>query len=183
MTHRIGRACAPSVALALLAACRPDPAPVPDQPAAVHAASAPADRAALRGFLGAYVVVTTDSVVPAVRFHRAAFGLATVFESSWFVLLGDSASGAPVVAFMRPDHPSAPPGPERYAGDGLLLTLNVADARAACARAEAAGARLERPLTDEPWGQRRCLTTDPAGVEIDVVEQIEPEAGWWEKHP
>jgi uncharacterized glyoxalase superfamily protein PhnB len=37
------------------------------------------------------------------------------------------------------------------------------------------------PPTDEAWGQRRFMTRDPAGVLIDVVEQIEPAQGFWDK--
>lgn len=32
------------------------------------------------------------------------------------------------------------------------------------------------------FGQRRFGLFDPAGVWIDVVEQIEPAAGWWDKY-
>ena len=34
---------------------------------------------------------------------------------------------------------------------------------------------MSYPLRDEPFGQRRFGLFDPAGVWIDVVEQIEPE--------
>jgi hypothetical protein len=37
-------------------------------------------------------------------------------------------------------------------------------------------------LRDEPFGQRRFGLFDPAGVWIDVVEQIEPAAGWWDQY-
>jgi len=47
-------------------------------------------------------------------------------------------------------------------------------------RLVAAGLRCD--LTDEPWGQRRFGATDLAGMWVDVVEQIEPAAGWWEPY-
>lgn len=37
-------------------------------------------------------------------------------------------------------------------------------------------------LRDEPFGQRRFGLFDPAGVWIDVVEQIGHQPGWWDKH-
>lgn len=37
------------------------------------------------------------------------------------------------------------------------------------------------PLRDEPWGQRRFGVYDPAGVWLDVVQQIEPAPGFWDK--
>jgi hypothetical protein len=31
-------------------------------------------------------------------------------------------------------------------------------------------------------GRRRFATTDPVGVWVDVVDQIEPAAGWWDRY-
>ena len=41
---------------------------------------------------------------------------------------------------------------------------------------------MELTLRDEPFGQRRFGLFDPAGVWLDVVEQIEPAAGWWDRY-
>ena len=104
-----------------------------------------------------------------------------VFEATWFVLLG-TAEGRACVAFMHPSHPTAPPGPEPYSGKGMCLEFQVADARAEHERFVAGGAPLTLSLRDEPFGQRRFGLFDPAGTWIDVVEQIEPEAGWWDRY-
>jgi uncharacterized glyoxalase superfamily protein PhnB len=58
----------------------------------------------------------------------------------------------------------------------------VADAAAAFAQLSSGGAPIIHPLTDEPWGQRRFMTRDPAGVLVDVVQQIEPAAGFWDRY-
>ena len=49
-------------------------------------------------------------------------------------------------------------------------------------RFTAAGLSCDLALTDEPWGQRRFGVVDPAGMWVDVVEQIEPAAGWWDPY-
>ena len=82
---------------------------------------------------------------------------------------------------MHPDHPSSPT-PGAFRGDGAFLTLQVEDATAEYERLVAAGLQVAPPLTDEPWGQRRFGMIDPAGVWVDVVEQIEPEPGWWDPY-
>jgi len=85
----------------------------------------------------AYPVVVTDRLVACRDFYTRWLGFQVVFEASWFVYL---ASGAPStdasagdrpygIAFMASDHPSAPLGPETFAGRGLFLTLQVEDAR------------------------------------------------------
>lgn len=66
-----------------------------------------------------------------------------------------------------------------HRGDGSFLTLQVDDATAEYDRLVKAGLPCAMPLTDEPWGQRRFGVVDPAGMWIDIVEQIEPTAGWW----
>jgi uncharacterized glyoxalase superfamily protein PhnB len=45
-----------------------------------------------------------------------------------------------------------------------------------------AGAEFTYHLNNEPWGQRRFATTDPNGMWMDVVEQIQPQPGWWDKY-
>jgi uncharacterized glyoxalase superfamily protein PhnB len=83
---------------------------------------------------------------------------------------------------MDPDHPSQPPGRDAHDGRGLLLTLQVSDAAAEFGRLSAAGLEFALTLRDEPWGQRRFAVRDPAGIWVDIVEQIEPEAGFWDPY-
>ena len=128
----------------------------------------------------AYPVVVTDRVRDCRDFYVRWFGFEVVFEASWFVYV---ASGPHGVAFMAPEHPSQPPGPARFGGDGLLITLQVDDAAAEYERVTGAGLEVDHPLTDEPWGQRRFGARDPAGAWVDVVEQIDPEPGFWERFP
>ena len=54
--------------------------------------------------------------------------------------------------------------------------------REAARRLEASGAPITHPLSAEPWGQKRFMTRDPAGLTIDVVEQIAPAEGFWERY-
>jgi catechol 2,3-dioxygenase-like lactoylglutathione lyase family enzyme len=123
--------------------------------------------------------VITDRLRDCRDFHVRWFEFEVVFEASWIVVLS---GGALTVAFMHPEHPSSPPKPGAYTGDGMFLTLQVADARAEYELVTAAGLRCDLELTDEPWGQRRFGVTDPSGMWVDVVEQIEPEPGWWDPH-
>jgi catechol 2,3-dioxygenase-like lactoylglutathione lyase family enzyme len=129
-----------------------------------------------------YPIVVTERVTECRDFYRRWFGLEVVFEASWFVLLGAGAAGKASLAFMHPSHPSAPPGPEPFSGQGMCLEFQVADARAEYERFVRDGAPLALRLRDEPFGQRRFGLHDPAGVWIDVVQQIDPVAGWWDRY-
>ena len=44
------------------------------------------------------------------------------------------------------------------------------------------GLDITYPLTDEPYGQRRFGFSEPSGLWVDIVEQIEPAAGYWDKY-
>jgi catechol 2,3-dioxygenase-like lactoylglutathione lyase family enzyme len=130
-----------------------------------------------------YPIVVTELLFDCRDFYRRWFGLEVVFEASWFVLLGSGGGAQATIAFMHPGHPSAPPGPDSFSGKGMCLEFQVGDARLEHERFAREGAPLGLPLRDEPFGQRRFGLHDPAGVWIDVVEQIEPKAGWWDRYP
>lgn len=117
----------------------------------------------------------------ACRDFWVRLGFQVGFDSSWFVWLHAQDHSASI-AFMTPDHPSAPPGPEGFGGKGVCFEMQVEDAAAAYEEARAAGLAIALPLTDEPFGQRRFGFHDPSGLWIDVVEQIESAAGWWERY-
>jgi catechol 2,3-dioxygenase-like lactoylglutathione lyase family enzyme len=128
-----------------------------------------------------YPIIVTPKVTDCREFYQRWFGLEVIFEASWFVLLGGP-GGVATVAFMAPEHPSAPPGPEPFSGKGMCLEFQVADALAEHERFRQGGAPLSLSLRDEPFGQRRFGLFDPAGVWIDIVEQIESTAGWWDRY-
>lgn len=132
-----------------------------------------------------YPLITTAKLAAVKDFYVDHFGFAVAFDASWFLyLVGEGEKGArgATLAFMSPDHPSNPPGPETFDGRGMILTIEVADVTAAHDRLTMSGAPIIYPLTQEPWGQHRFMTRDPAGVLIDIVEQVEPDAGFWPQY-
>ena len=52
------------------------------------------------------------------------------FEASWFVLLAMDEGHPASLAFMHPNHPSAPPGSDPFTGKGMCLEFQVADVMA-----------------------------------------------------
>ena len=129
-----------------------------------------------------YPLVVTDQLGACRDFYTQGLGFSVLFEASWFVYMSYSVDSGHGIAFMSPDHPSRPPGPESFNGEGVLLTLQVEDAAAARERIREAGLAVDHELTREAWGQLRFGLRDPAGVWVDVVEQIEPEPGFWDPY-
>ena len=130
----------------------------------------------------AYPVVVTEKLTECRDFYTRQLGFQIVFEASWFAYLKASDESPFGIAFMSPDHPSRPPGPEAFNGEGVLFTLQVTDAASEFKRLQGAGVSIDHPLRNEPWGQRRFGLSDPAGTWVDVVEQVEPEPGYWDQY-
>lgn len=132
-----------------------------------------------------YPLITTPALADVRDFYVGHFGFEVAFEASWFLYLvgpGEDGTRGATLAFMHPDHPSNPPGPETFNGLGMILTVEVGDAAAVFERLEGGNAPIVHSLTDEAWGQRRFMTRDPAGVLVDVVEQIAPAEGFWDRY-
>ena len=62
-----------------------------------------------------YAVIVTDRHAECRDFYVRWLGFRVVFEASWFVYLAADGVRPFAVAFMAPDHPSRPPGPEAFA--------------------------------------------------------------------
>lgn len=132
-------------------------------------------------FADRYPIIVTPKMKDCVAFWTKHLGFTIAFESTWFTLLyAEGETGS--IAFMTPDHPSAPPGPELFSGKGICFELQVDDARAAYEEAKARDLPVTLPLTDEPFGQRRFGFFDPSGLWVDVVQQIESAKGFWDRY-
>lgn len=119
-----------------------------------------------------YPLVITDKIAECAMFYKDNFGFIAVFEQDWYVQLLHEKSGAEL-AFMQPNVKTQPielhPG---FTGGGIVLSLEVDDARAEWERLEDKGLDVIVSLRDEEWGQRHFIVTDPSGVFVDVVQQL-----------
>lgn len=132
-------------------------------------------------FSDRYPIVVTPQKDACRDFWVRHLGFQVGFDSRWFVWLAAD-DGSASIAFMTPEHPSAPPGPEAFSGKGLCFELQVDDVDAAHLAYRAAGGLIDYPLTTEPFGQKRFGVLDPAGLWIDIVQQTEPAAGYWDRY-
>lgn len=132
-------------------------------------------------FSDRYPIIVTARREASRDFWAQVLGFEIGFDSQWFCWL-TSEDGSASIAFMSPDHPSSPPGPETFGGTGMCFELQVDDAKAEHDRLVGRGLKVEYALADEPFGQRRFGFHDPSGLWIDVVEQIESAAGFWDRY-
>src|SRR5688500_1611505 len=109
----------------------------------------------------AYPIIVTDRLRECRDFYGRWFGFQVGFEADWIVVLNSGGASPSTLGSMHSRHPSSPPSPAAYAGDGMFITFQVSDARDEYERVVAAGLRCDLELIDEPWGQRRFGVVDP----------------------
>lgn len=122
---------------------------------------------------GLFPVLLSRDVEGARHFYERCFGLVALFESDWYVQLGDPSNPRFELAVMTTNHESLPSAAQPPAA-GVLLTFEVLDAAAEHARLGGLGADFVHGLRDEAWGQRHFMLRGHDGVFVDVVQRIAP---------
>lgn len=134
-------------------------------------------------FEDVYTVVLTEDLSACREFYTKWFGFEPTFESTWFLMLASSGERPFTIAFMHESHPSTPPDLPVFTNkSGAFLTLQVEDAKKIYEQLKKVEMPIHYALKDEDWGQRRFSVLDPNGLFIDIVQQIEPKAGFWDKY-
>lgn len=116
-------------------------------------------------------IVLADAVGPVRDFYVDALGFETTFDSDWFVTVKAPGNEAAELAIWRRDHHLVPLA-IRAEPAGVILNIIVDDVDARFAQAQSDGLPILLQLRDEPYGQRRFLTRDPAGTVVDVSTPI-----------
>ena len=125
--------------------------------------------------LSPYLVVRDAAA--AIAFYRAAFGAAEVFR------LTDPASGkighaelaiAGGIVMISDEYPDfGAVSADRLGGSPVRLHLDVTDAAATLASAEAAGATLLRALAVQFHGCKQAMVADPFGLNWIISQNVE----------
>lgn len=101
-----------------------------------------------------------DTPAESAAFYRELLGLELVMDLGWVVTLAHPGRPELQLTLLAPN-PEQPPHP--------AVSIEVDDVNAAHAAAQAHGAEIVYPLTDEPWGVRRFFVRDPAGHVVNIL--------------
>lgn len=118
-----------------------------------------------------YPVLMVDDVAGISAFYQTHFRFRPMFENEWYVHLQSTEDETVNLGILDGDHHTIPEG-ARGRASGVLLNFEVADVDVVYATAKAAGLPILVDLRDEAFGQRHFITSDPAGVLIDVIRPI-----------
>lgn len=130
----------------------------------------------------AYPVYITKQLTTSCDFYIKWLDFEVVFEASWFVYMQSKGERKVSFALIDETHPSTPPSYGSFNGRGSFMTFQVEDAEAVYQRLQNMQAPVTYHLKKEEWGQLRFGLTDPNGLYIDIVQQVEPAPGYWEKY-
>ena len=116
------------------------------------------------------ITISTRKLQESKEFYMEYLGFELVFENDWYIELIAEGSTTMGVSFVQPDLPAG----EKFAGKGMILSFEVADADAEYARLKNAGAIICEELKDKPWGERSFVINDPNGVHLYIYKSIPP---------
>ncbi len=129
------------------------------------------------GVLEMRLVVTAPDYDAAVAFYRDVLGMTELGDFSGpgrrVTILG---AGRATLELADPPHATYVDEVEvghRVAGH-VRVALQVPDARAAAARAVAAGAGLIAAPVETPWRSLNARLEGPAGLQLTLFEELEP---------
>lgn len=126
----------------------------------------------------AYLIV--DDAARALDFYRDAFGARELFRLPMGAKIGHAEIMIGDTHLMLADEfpEMGALGPNTRGGPTASFLIYVPDADAAYAKAVDAGARADRPLKDEFWGDRIGTVLDPFGHKWSLAthkEEVGPE--------
>ncbi|RNL85720.1 VOC family protein [Halostreptopolyspora alba] len=104
------------------------------------------------------------------------FGFVRNVDIGWYVDLQHPGHPAVYLDLIRLGHESMPPRLRDRAGGFLALLVEDVDAEER--RLRAAGVEFVKPVTTEPWGQRRFQVEGPDSLVVEVLQQVEPDPQW-----
>lgn len=100
------------------------------------------------------VIVSVAQLDRSLAFYEGLLGLSRRAAPPGFAMLkmGTGPSAIELMLHQRAAHPSMA---------GVAMSLRVDDVDALCAAAQALGCTIIDPPTDQPWGERLAVLTDP----------------------
>ncbi|HKZ36886.1 MAG TPA: VOC family protein [Chryseolinea sp.] len=128
-----------------------------------------------------YSVYITKDLKASKEFYMKWLDFEVGFEASWFVYLQSKGEHKITFALIDEKHPSTPPSYGSFNGRGSFLTLQVKDAAAVYDKFKKMKAPITYHLKREDWGQIKFGLTDPNGLYIDIVQQVDPAPGYWDQ--
>ena len=116
------------------------------------------------------LTISTNKLEQSRDFYRDILGFALVFENDNYIEMLAEGGTTMGVSFVTPELS----GGEKFTGEGIILSFEVADVDAEFARLKASGVRILEELRDKAWGERSFVINDQNGVHVYIYKSIPP---------
>jgi uncharacterized glyoxalase superfamily protein PhnB len=118
-----------------------------------------------------FPITITEKLEECADFYETYFHFKIVFKENWYIHLAHE--NGMEIGLMAPNLENQPSFlHSSHQGQGILYSFEVEDASKEYKRLKSSGVNIIHDLKDEVWGQRHFILKDPAGVYVDVVEQL-----------
>lgn len=117
-------------------------------------------------FTRAFTSILSTKLPETRDFYTTLFDYAVLYDSDWFIQLGNPDNEAQELGILQQDHAIVPEG-FRANAQGFYLTYVVEDVDKLYATAQEAGLDIIQAPENTDYGQRRMLLRDPNGVLVD----------------
>jgi catechol 2,3-dioxygenase-like lactoylglutathione lyase family enzyme len=121
----------------------------------------------VEGIRRAMPVVHTDDPAGTRAFYVDLLGFRVAMEQDGLLML--CSPSVPTTQLIVAWESATPMDPSVLRID---ISVEVADVDAVHADAQARGADIVYPLTDEPWGIRRFFVREPSGTVVNVASHV-----------
>ena len=113
--------------------------------------------------------IVTQHLAESKTFYQRVLNFGITFENDFYLLMHTPGHTAEI-SFLLPDHPTQQPVFQKpFNGQGVYLTIEVADVDAEYKRIKSLGVPIVIDIRNEEWGDRHFAIRDPNGVGIDIV--------------
>ena len=120
-----------------------------------------------------YPVICTQNLEQLKEYYMTLFEFELTFDSDWYVSLKFKQEPRFELALLDPSLESLPEAFQKSV-QGLLINMEVEDVDKEYKRLTSFRPDIVLDIRTEEWGQRHFIIKDPAGVLIDVIQNIEP---------
>lgn len=126
-------------------------------------------------FNSLYPVIMTDKVKKVAEFYITYFNFEITFDSGWYIsLINNQQENSFELAILDYKHETVPERYRKKAG-GFLINIEVKNTTEMYENfVKDTKIEIIKALKDEDFGQRHFMVEDPAGILIDVIENIPP---------
>lgn len=116
-----------------------------------------------------YPVICSRNVQASKDFYVSLLDFIPTFDTGWYVQLQNTQNHLAQIGIVELGHESVPAA-YNQAPRGIIITADYEDVTDVYNKVVAAKLPMVYPLTEEVWGQKHFMISDPDDVLVDISQ-------------